>query len=595
MPTCDTCNAEIDFTEAVVYTIDDVQELIQRGFGPADRIIRMAMSAGWTREQVVAKWQQELGARPQPYWMLCASCTKRAEKYLPREEMFAAEEPAPEEEAVPEAPTAEDAAGESPAAEEGPAAEIAAEVAAPGEEVEEEGVELEPLLAGKRPPLGRTFLIGLLIGLVAGAGFYLLVLDRVFHPVTPTPVPPTMAVVEAPATMTPTRPWPTRRPATPRPTEALYPPTVIPVPDLAGVALTLDDLPPGFREMPESRQEALSLTQEILAPAFDLAQGRLQLPQAFDNPNTDSLLVSFLVYPLTPEEQASFDAGLDDADAGLRPLWDILAQGGWSTPNRMARLAPLGESGLWLTSVGSNEGDGLVLEIFVVRQGPVLEFVLLGYPDDGPADLELAAPIQLLDSRVAAIVPATRSLYATPAPTPLPPDLSAVVLRKQDLPEGFVALAEVEWAAITGAEALSNTQRFSETRRQNETVFITPEGPLYVLSWVDYPLTEMESALQRKVFSNALPSFGAELLDIPIGSWRSARLLEGLQEVGEAAIGFTGVDVSGSPSMRVYVVLVYRERALITLLASYQEGTDTDLDIVDVAKALDNRLQLALP
>ena len=79
MPTCDTCNAEIGFTEAVVYTIDDVQELLQRGFGPADKVVRMAMAAGWTREQVIARWQQELWARPKPYWMLCASCTKPPE------------------------------------------------------------------------------------------------------------------------------------------------------------------------------------------------------------------------------------------------------------------------------------------------------------------------------------------------------------------------------------------------------------------------------------------------------------------------------------------------------------------------------------
>jgi hypothetical protein len=590
MATCDICNAEMDFAETMVLSIDDLDELMRRGFGPPDKVVRMAMSAGWTREQVVARWQQELDARPKPYWMFCPSCMKRADRYMPVEEVPAEGTPAPEEELVAEAP--EEASAIKAITVEAPAGEPAEEVLALEEEEEEEEAEFE--VAGRRPRTGRIFLIGLVIGLLGGAAFYLLVLDRTLHPVTPTPVP-TRVVVQPSATIAPTRVFPTRRPATPRPTEALYPPTVIPVPDLAGVVLAVDDLPTGFREMPEDRQETLGMAEENLAAALDLAQGRLRLLRAFENPTTDDLLVSFLVYPLTPAEQEAFDSDLAHADAGLPSLWAALAPYGWAAPSRVAELDRIGERGVWLTSVGRNDADGLVLEVFVARQGPVLEFVLRGYTEDSTVGLDLVEPVRLLDARVSALVSPTRLRDVTPSPTALPLDLADVMVLKEDLPSGFVALAESEWSDITGAEALSNSLRFFDAQRQNETVLIAPaETSLYVVSWVDYPLSEMESGLVRKSFAAASTSTGAELLGIPAGNWRSAVLLKGLEDVGEAAFGFTGVDNRSRPSTRVQVVQVYRDRVLVTLLASYADGTAADLDLVDVARALDGRLEEAL-
>jgi hypothetical protein len=396
MATCDICSATMEMDEAAAYTIDELQELIRRGFGPPDKVVRMALAAGWTREQVIARWQQELEARPQPYWMLCPACAKRAFKAMPDEET-PAEAPAPLEEkpasaaALPTVrPLAPAALSPAESPEESPAAE---ETIAPG-----------PGPDGKRPRTGRTLLIGLLIGLLGGVAFYGLILDRALHSTQPTPVAPT-AVVEPSPTAQPTKPRPTSRPATPRPTEALFPPTVISLPNLSAVALTLDDMPAGFREMPASRQETLGFTEELLAPAFSLAQGRLRQLGTLDYRRTGELVVSFLVYPLTPEELAAFDRGLANADAGLPALWAALSKSGWSVPTRGDRLEGVGENGLRLSSTGSGDAAGLLLEVLVARRGAVLEFVLVGYQDGAALQVDPVEIVRLLDTRLARQIP----------------------------------------------------------------------------------------------------------------------------------------------------------------------------------------------
>jgi hypothetical protein len=260
-------------------------------------------------------------------------------------------------------------------------------------------------------------------------------------------------------------------------------------------------------------------------------------------------------------------------------------------------LDQIGETGLWLTSAGRDDAAGLVLEVFVARQGAVLEVVLHGYAEDRGPDLELLVPMRTLAARVSILVPPTRLRYVTPAPLPPTTDLSTVALRKEDLPAGFVALAEVDWAAITGAETLSNSLRFSGAARQNETAFIVPaaDSPLYVLGWVDYPLTEMEAALLRKEFAYASAGTGAGLLGIPANNWRSPSLLTGLAGVGETVFGVTGLDNRTRPATRVQVIRVYRGGALITLLASYADGAEAEPDVVDIARSLDGRLKEALP
>lgn len=593
MATCDICNAEMELAETTAFSIDDLQSLLQHGFGPPDKVVRMAMSAGWTREQVIARWQQELDARPKPYWMFCPLCAKRANKHMPAEELFAARHPAPEEEPAPEAP----AAGVSrikPIAEEEPAAEAAEEAPEPEEEPEEEEEEeLQP--AGKRPGAGRALFIGLLIGLLGGGALYLLVLDRVLHPITPTPVP-TVAVLPTPVPTSPTRVPPTRRPATPRPTEILYPPTAIPVPDLSGVALTLDDMPAGFREMPDSRQETLGLTEEALASAFDLEQGRLRQFGAQDYRTSGELVVSFLVYPLTPTEQESFDQGLSHAAAGLAPLWATLAEHGWGTPTRVAALDPYGESGQWLTSAGSGDADGLTLEVFAARRGPVLEFILVGYLDASDFEVDPLALIERLDGRLAALVPPPRVPGATARPTPAPPPgLANASVRSTDLPAGFAALTESQLAEF-GVEFLEETF-FVEAQPQNVAMFYDPtaDTAIILLSWMSYPLTEMEAGAMRKSYASMTPAAGADLLGLTANQWRSARMLEGLEEVGDGAVGLSGVDASERPNMRMEIVLISRGRAWAVIMLGYVEGTNPRVDIVQVAKAVDARLKAALP
>lgn len=592
MPTCDICSAEMGLNETTAYAIDDLQELIGRGFGPPDKVVRMALSAGWSREQVVARWQQELEAHPKPYWMFCPACAKRANKYMPAAEAAA---PAPAVEAA-----AEDAAPVQPIAARAPAVEPAVEAPPPAEEEAEpaaaaEAAEEEALPVGKRPAGRRGLWIGLLIGLLGGVVFSMLVLDRILHPVPTAPVA-TTAPAPTPVTAQPTRLPPTRRPATPRPTEILYPPTVIPVPNLAGVVLTLDDLPTGFREMPDSRREPLGLTAEGLAAAFDLEQGRLRELAVQDNRTSGEFVATLLVYPLTPQEQEAFDAGLTSADGGLAPLWGALAPGGWITPTRAADLYPYGEHGAWLASVGSGGSAGLVLEVLAARRGPVLEFLLLGYAEDGEPAAEELELIAALDGRLAALVPPPYVPGATARPVPVPPaDLAAATVRSTDLPAGFAALSASALAEL-GLPTEVAMGPFFEAQIDNRVAFssTTTAGEIVLLTWMHYPLTEMEARLAQRSLASLDPAEGAALLGLTAAQWRSPRALEGLAGLGDAAAGMSGVDTAQRPNRRLELIVFARGRALVYLMVGYVEGSDPRVDIVRVARSMDVRLKAAL-
>jgi hypothetical protein len=407
MANCDICNAALDVNESTAYSIEDLQDIIGRGFGPPDSILRRAMSAGWTKEQVITRWRQELDARPQPYWMLCPSCAKRAAPFMPAVAAPAPPQEAPPaavEEGAPEvaapapaaaAPAAAPAPEAAKAEEPGEAAPSAAEEPRP-----EEAPAPGPEPAGPRPRTGRLFLIGLLIGLVGGIALVLFVINRYVPPrARIETATPTVAVTR---TVQPTRPFPTMKPATRRPTEALWPPTLVPMPDVSAAVLTLEDMPTGFRAMPAANVAALGLEQSRLAGAFDsLEQGRLRELMAFDLRRTSDFAVAFLVYPLTPGERTAFDRALSGPDAGQPALWSALAEQGWSSPDRVAVLDGVGEQAVWLTSVGSGDTAGLRLDIALARRGPVLEAVLVGYKDGDKPQVDLVATVRTLDSRLA--------------------------------------------------------------------------------------------------------------------------------------------------------------------------------------------------
>lgn len=601
MANCDICNAALDVNEATAFSIEDLQEVISKGFGPPDRILQRAMAAGWTREQVIARWQQELDARPQPYWMLCPSCAARAAVYLPAAAVSAAAEaaaPAAVAEAVPEVAPEVAPAGAPAAA---PAAEVGSEEAAAeaaAAPAPEEAAVALPEAAGPRPRTGRVFLVGLLLGLVGGTTLFLLVIDRYLHPagrigtVTVTTVVPNTAV--------PTGAFPTMKPATPRPTEALWPPTLVPMPDVSRAVLTLEDMPSGFRAMPEANMATLGFAQDALVGAFPgLEQGRLKKLMAFDQRRTSDFAVAFLVYPLTPEERVAFDRALSGPDAGQPALWSALAARGWSLPERVAVLDNVGEQAVWLTSRGSGDTAGLRTDIALARRGPVIEVVIVGYKDGDKPQVDLVMTVRTLDSRLAATVPLPAAPGVAVAPLP---DLSAVVLQQADFPSGFVAMTEREMdeAGITAEKIAADPSiaglNLAAARPANLSTFVDPtaQTPVFVVSYLLYPLTERETALIDRDISN--PQLGVGLWSTSAGSegLTLARVLDDLGGLGDASGGLTVLDTKATPPTRMEMAVVRRGRVAVVLMLGYEDKHTPRVKIGDLAAALDARLAAAL-
>lgn len=393
MANCDICNAALGPNEGTAFTLEDLQELIGRGFGPPESLLSRAMAAGWTREQVLTRWRQELDARPQPYWVLCSPCAGRARSFFlpvsPSEEPSAAAEvslPPPTEEAVPET---------------APPAELSPESAAPERAAEQVPAEA-PAGEGRPARPGRALLIGLTIGLLGGLLLGTFVLAQYVRPAPPT-LPP--APTELSPTPSPTRPFPTRRPATARPTEFLVPPTAIPVGDLSAAVLAARDLARGAQALTSAELAALGVTEESLSGNLPYDQARLRNVAAFQYTRPAELVLSFLLYPLTPEEAAAFDSALSP-EKGLELVAGLLAKEEFAAPALLEGEKPLGDKSIAITVLGSGDTADMRTDIAIVRRDKVVEVVLVRYLDGRAPRKPLAELVGILDARVAQAIEA---------------------------------------------------------------------------------------------------------------------------------------------------------------------------------------------
>jgi hypothetical protein len=78
--TCDVCNASTLYASATIYSPGTFRELVLRGFGPGEAIIRLAATHGIPRETAIRQWTDDLVARSTTDWLLCQSCAERAHK-----------------------------------------------------------------------------------------------------------------------------------------------------------------------------------------------------------------------------------------------------------------------------------------------------------------------------------------------------------------------------------------------------------------------------------------------------------------------------------------------------------------------------------
>ncbi len=184
---------------------------------------------------------------------------------------------------------------------------------------------------------------------------------------------------------------------------------------------------------------------------------------------------------------------------------------------------------------------------------------------------------------------------ASPEPTltltPAPVDLSNVIIKLSDLPEGFTELDSATQKQIgvtqdTVAGLFQGT--FSEAKPVNFFSFLNanPDTYQFVLGTLFAPLTENEI----QAFDRLLDDPAKAMQSFTSGMGEKADILQGSNGLGEKSIGFTFTTDLDTMTLRGDMILVRRQDVVFLVLSMYQDGTQTLTQAIDVAKLFDQRL-----
>ncbi len=248
------------------------------------------------------------------------------------------------------------------------------------------------------PSLFQIVLAGLFSAAVLVGLFIFLASAYTRQTAVPTPIP------TATPTPPPPTPTPTPRPtATPRPTFTPTPaPT--PLPDLSEATLNLQDLPKGFEPLPPGERPPLLITATAFLSETISSSGRLYNLTGFRYPGirTPEIVLSYLLFPLSPEEQVSLNARLADPPLVLRMALESLTGGRVSALEVLPEMDDLGDASAAVSARGTLEEQSWRLEVAMVQRGAAFAYVLVAYPEGKKPPITLREAAELLDERVRA-------------------------------------------------------------------------------------------------------------------------------------------------------------------------------------------------
>lgn len=197
---------------------------------------------------------------------------------------------------------------------------------------------------------------------------------------------------------------------------------------------------------------------------------------------------------------------------------------------------------------------------------------------------------------------------AEPFPTPLPTlprssatptvkalDLSSVVVRLNELPQGFQELDRVTQTQIGLTEETLSAffqGSFKNAKPGNYFAFLNPaSGSFEVLVGMLFsPLSNDEKVTLDAEMSD--PQKAKQNFDSGFGG--SAEILKGAETVGEKSIGFTFTTESGAVTLRGEMVMARRGEVAFVVLVLYQDGKKPLVTVVEVGTNLDGKLKAAL-
>lgn len=380
MAICDLCSAEMSLDEGTAYAMADMEGLAARGFDPPEQLLAKAIAAGLSREQVMARWRYGLTKRAT--WLLCPVCAARAAQYRPQ--------PAPSRPV--------DRFGTSAAGR--PAGAGVAGLVAPSRDVGAAAVPVPPLQSPQTapappwlPPAGAATRHsgGLRPYLVLAIGFLVVVLLVLATPFLAGGSGRVGWGAPAPTASAPVSPRPTRVP------------TATPVPDLTGAMLRLEDLPAEFEPLTEAEKAEAGLSEQDLKPLWeDFSEARPLNVTAFWSryPGKVQVIISLLVYPLTPLEQAAFDRDVADGTK-LGSFPQPAGSSNFGPPGLLSDMGGYGDCSIGITATDNDPEFPVRLSLGLVRRGQVLEVLYVYHEDGKPPPVDIRWLTLRLDMRVA--------------------------------------------------------------------------------------------------------------------------------------------------------------------------------------------------
>ncbi len=377
------------------------------------------------------------------------------------------------------------------------------------------------------------------------------------------------------------------------------------LPDLSTVVLTTTDLPGMLAVLPEQDQVRFSLTESDLNKLalfkYEQARGhQLSLFSNMDDEGWSQILISYLIYPLLPNEQSAFDNSTAATSLDFTAAFDD--PGTTVTTTVVPGMEDLGEKALAIALSNPTAPAIRAVEL-QFRRGPVLVTVILLHLDGEDPVVDLHALGHLLDDRLIAAMstytPAptpppppteTPTPTPTPAPTPTPlADFSSAGLALADLPQGF----EPDSTDCSAGTDPTGYQ-FAQPHQAASFTFKDPYAFELICTYLFYPLKEEEQASFDEGISIAnvgqvLASGGFNLEDAGPPS-----ILSGMSDMGDKSIGIVVVGNSQGENLRLEVVLVRRGPVVEVFFVGYRQGGAPSVSMRQLIGIIDSRVYGAL-
>jgi len=195
--------------------------------------------------------------------------------------------------------------------------------------------------------------------------------------------------------------------------------------DLSDAILLVEDLPPGFQEMPENQRNSMKSMLDMWQGQLDSSNLEMLNFTGYWTGELENMqfVISGLVSPLSPLDQVMIDRAFANPDMLIEELKKMV---GGEDAALLKGAANIGESNLAFTTTVSSGSISMHLEYVVARRGPVLvEVATIATTDQQPiaSAIDLA---RLLDDRVAAVVGRETGMAFRPE-GPLVPKLTTYI------------------------------------------------------------------------------------------------------------------------------------------------------------------------